>query len=214
MMSGFPGRQELSSFAREMHAQWGTTTPNQTVRLRRGEDRRATASLGARSVHFDFPDCIYRKDEHGQPLYAEAMYVPVHPCDADLPARIAAALRSRLKSDDVVICQLAIGEHVDHRLVRSAAELLRRPLLYVADIPYLLMHPDELGPRTASMQPALQPVSVEGFAAWWDAVMQYSSQLSTLAESVDTLRDGMRRYWSTEAGIRFWAAQQAVAGPA
>ena len=109
---------------------------------------------------------------------------------------------------------MAIGEHVDHRLVRSAAELLQRPLLYVADIPYLLMHPDELRPRAASMQPSLQPVSVEGFAAWWDAILKYRSQLSTLAESVDALRDGMRRYWSTEAGIRFWAAQREGAGPA
>ncbi len=205
VMSGFPGRQQLSPFALEMHTQWGTGTPNETVRLRRGEDGRATGRLGARRVHFGFFDCIYRKDAQGLPLYADAMYVPVHSCDADLPARIAEALRPRLRPDDRLVCQLAIGEHVDHRLVRSAAELLGRPLLYVADIPYLFNHPDELAPHTQAMVASMQPVTADGFSAWIAAVEEYRSQMSTLFESFEALREAMRLYWSEGGGIRFWS---------
>ncbi len=212
LMSGFPGEQELSDFAREMHTQWGTTTPDQTVAVRRSEDMRAAAKVGAHPVHLDFFDCIYRKDADLQPLYSNAMYVPRHPVDAGLPARIAAALRPRLKDDDVLVCQLGIGEHVDHLLTRSGAELLQRPLLYDADIPYLLNHPDELGPRTASMESAVQPVSADGFLAWLDAVQEYKSQLSTLFDSMDALRDRLRSYWTEAGGIRFWSPKTAIAG--
>lgn len=212
LMSGFPGEQELSDFAREMHTQWGTSTPDQTVALRRSEDKRAAAKVGAHPVHFDFFDCIYRKDAELQPLYSDAMYTPLHPVDAGLPARIAGALRQRLRDDDVLICQLGIGEHVDHLLARSGAELLQRPLLYDADIPYLLNHPDELGPRTASMAGALQPVSREGFSTWLEAIQEYRSQLSTLFDSMDALRDRMHSYWSEESGILLWSRRPAVAG--
>ncbi len=210
LTAGLPGPQELSPFALDMHRQWGTGSADETVRVRREEDRWAAARLGARPFHFGFFDCIYRKDEAGQPLYSDAMYVSAHSCDAELPRRMAQALRSKLEDEDVVICQLGIGEHVDHLLVRSAAELLERPLLYDADIPYLLNHPDELAPRTTSMVQSVLPVSGDGFAAWVDAIQEYRSQLSTLFEGPEDLQARMRAYWESERGIRLWSSQAGV----
>lgn len=40
--------------------------------------------------------------------------------------------------------------------------MLSRPLWYVADVLYVLNHPEERGSRTRSMKTALQPVSEEG----------------------------------------------------
>jgi molybdopterin-biosynthesis enzyme MoeA-like protein len=54
----------------------------------------------------------------------------------DLPAQIAQTMSAYLKPDDIVIVQLGIGGHVDHVTVRRAAEMLKRPLIYDADIPY------------------------------------------------------------------------------
>ncbi len=206
LMAGFPGEQELSEFARTMHSQWGTATADETVRLRRAEDDRAAAKIGARAVHFDFFDCIYRKDASGHPLYDEAMYVPTHACDAELPSRIAAVLRSNMRQDDEVVCQLGIGEHVDHLLVRSAAEMLAHPLTYDADIPYLLNHPDELSPRTALMKGSLQPITPEGVTAWLEAIAEYRSQLSTLFDPPTDLPGRIRDYWAGEGGIRLWTS--------
>jgi LmbE family N-acetylglucosaminyl deacetylase len=205
LMSGIPGNAELSDFAREMHAQWGTTTGPETVRARRAEDRNAAARVGARSVHFDFLDCMYRQDDNRQPLYSEALHVPIHMLDAALPLRIAEALRRKLREDDLVVCQLGIGEHVDHLIVRAAAEMLERPLRYDADLPYLLNHPDELAEKSASMTSAVEPVSSNGLAAWLQAIEAYRSQLTSLFESRDSMQERMRAYWSEAGGIRLWS---------
>ncbi len=93
LMGGIPTDPELSEFAVRMHAEWGTTTASQTVRLRRREDRQAARALGARAVHFRFLDCLYRRNADGRPLYAEALRAPIDPYDEGLPRRIAAALR-------------------------------------------------------------------------------------------------------------------------
>lgn len=205
IMAGLPGKQELSEFATRMHGEWGTTTPDATVRLRRLEDRQAAALVGARPLHFGFHDCIYRKDEAGTALYSEALYSPIQPSDASLPQRIAEELRRKLKADDRVVCQLGIGEHVDHLVVRAAAELLRRSLLYDADVPYVYSHPEELDSKVASMRASLEPVSVEGLEAWLDAIQSYKSQLSTLFESIESLRARIRLQWSEQGGIRVWS---------
>ncbi len=205
LMSGFPGLEELSDFAMKMHTEWGTTTGVQTVRTRRAEDRRAAAVLGARPRHFGFLDCIYRRDADGRPLYEEALYTPPHACDAGLPAQIAEAISQVLHDDDVIVCQLGVGEHVDHVLVRKAAELLGHPLLYDADLPYLLNHPDELEPMTASMECRLEPISMGGKARWLRGIEAYRSQLSTLFDSLESMRERLGAYWTETGGIRLWS---------
>lgn len=204
MMCGYPEPQELSPAAAELHAKWGTTTIPQTVSLRRKEDTRAASMLGATAVHFDFPDAIYRRDSEGAALYGELVAAPVHAADANLPSAIAQALRSRLRPDDTVTCQLAVGRHVDHVLVRQAAEVLGRPLLYALDIPYVLDHPDDLPPKTAGLESRLMPVSEKGLEVWLEAVAAYASQLSSLYESWETLQRDMRLAWERERGIRLW----------
>ncbi len=212
MMSGLPGPQELSDFAKKMHAEWGTNTGAQTVRARRAEDRRAAAVVGARTRHFGFLDCIYRRDADGRPLYEEALYTPPHVCDADLPTQIAQAISRGLRRDDVIVCQLGIGGHVDHVLVRKAAELLGRPLLYDADLPYLLNHPDELAPMTAPMASRLEPVSVAGRTAWLRAIEQYQSQLSSLFDSHESMRERLEAHWAEIGGILLWSRREEQAG--
>ncbi len=129
-MSGVPDEEQLTDFAQSMHTMWGTTSAKETIQIRREEDRRAASRVGAKAIHFDFLDCIYRRGKNGEVLYDAAVYMP--PCaeDADLPAQIAQTMVAWLKPDDVVVSQLAIGGHVDHILVRKAAEMLKRQLVF------------------------------------------------------------------------------------
>ena len=124
-----------------MHAKWGTTTAHQTVLLRREEDLRAGAVLRARVRHFDFLDAIYRQGAGGTALYGDPVGAPLSPRDAGLPEKIAREIDRRLLPDDRLVCLLGIGGHVDHVLVRRAAESLGRPLQFVADFPYILKNP-------------------------------------------------------------------------
>ena len=150
-MCGFAPERDVSPFAQVLHYQWGFSSAEETTRRRRQEDKSAAAILGASVVHFDFLDCIYRRGANGEWLYLE-VDVPPHPDEAGMPAQIAQAISTRLEPEDVLVCQLAVGSHVDHVLVRQAAELLGRPLLYDIDVPYIFYKPHEVALKSAGMQ--------------------------------------------------------------
>jgi len=206
-MAGFSPEHELTDLARTMHKIWGARSAAHSVRTRREEDKKAAAMLGAKPVHFDFVDAIYRRDLNGEHLYTETVSGPPHPAEADLPAQIAQTILAWVKPEDVLVCQLAIGGHVDHTTVRRAAEMLKLPLVYDADIPYLLNHPDDLAPKTSGLKDTLHPVSRTGFDNWLEAVGAYASQLSSLFESPESMRDQLHAYWSKAKGIRLWAVE-------
>jgi LmbE family N-acetylglucosaminyl deacetylase len=204
-MCGDPHLTEVSPFARRLHLQWGFADAAQAARGRRLEDQRAAEILGAKAVHFDFLDCIYRRGQDDDWLYKEKIFLPLHDEDSGLPSQIAAAIRPRLQADDVLVCQLSVGSHVDHVLVRQAAELLGRPLIYDIDMPYFLYRWDELAAKAAGMKESVSRVSEAGLESWLDAVVEYKSQLPSLNEAVSTpekARASIREYWEKWGGIR------------
>ena len=202
-MCGFPDESELTDFAKSLHAEWGTNSAEETVRLRRAENQQAAALLGAKTVNFDFLDCIYRRGQNGEALYTD-IYMPLHAEESDLPAHIAETMKAHLKPDDFVIAQLGIGSHIDHVTVRQAAELLGLPLSYDADIPYLFHNLEQISSKTAGMQASVQPISEAGLKFWQEAIERYPSQLTTLFQPPETMREEIQRYWSENKGIRFW----------
>ncbi len=205
-MCGFPADTELSPFALRLHEMWGMSSAEEVVRGRRAEDVKAAAAVGAKSVHFDYLDCIYRRGKNGEWLYSDVFFPP-HEDDADVASRIAESISSRLKPDDKLVCQLAIGSHVDHVLVRRATELVGRPLLYDADIPYHFNFPDELVLKTAGMKQTASSVSEAGLKAWQDGITAYASQMSMLFESPEAMREKIRRYRDEGGGVRLWTLE-------
>jgi LmbE family N-acetylglucosaminyl deacetylase len=203
IMCGVPPTAELSPFAQVLHYQWGMETAEEVVRGRRQEDVNAASILGAATQHFDFLDCIYRQSKSGEWLYGE-IFVDPHSEEADLPARIAETISARLKPDDKLLCQFGIGRHVDHVLARRAAELLGHPLHYVADIPYLFNFPEQLTPHTAGMMETVERVSEAGLGSWQEAIEAYASQISSLFDSPEAMREKIRHYWAENGGLRFW----------
>ncbi|MCS7177827.1 MAG: PIG-L family deacetylase [Anaerolineae bacterium] len=126
----------LSDYAQLLHAYWGLEEVDAPA-ARREEDRAALALLGAVAVHWDFRDCIYRRAPDGRFLYPnyDSLWGPVaeedHAMLEELTGRIA-----ELPSSAGLCVPLGAGRHVDHRLVREAAERTRRPLVYYEDYPY------------------------------------------------------------------------------
>jgi LmbE family N-acetylglucosaminyl deacetylase len=202
-MCGFPPYSDLSPFARELHVQWGTTSAEETVHVRRAEDDKAALIVGARTVHFDFLDCIYRRGSDGEWLYDDVFVEPMG-VESDLPRQIAGVISACLEPDDKLVCQLALGSHVDHVTVRRACELLARPLIYDVDIPYLFYHPGELESNTVGMVEELQSVSAAGIRAWKDATSAYVSQIPTLFASEQEMHEKIESYCAERGGIGFW----------
>jgi LmbE family N-acetylglucosaminyl deacetylase len=203
IICGYPPPGELTPFAQVLHHVWGTGTAEETVKLRRAEDVEAARILGVETVHFDIPDCIYRRGPDTEPLYLD-IYVQPHAAEAQLPDQIAQTIAPRLHPDDQVICQLGVGDHVDHILVRQAAEQLNRPLWYTADLPYLFKQPGELAPLVAGMEESVYAITEAGQRAWVEAALAYESQLSSLFESKEQVEEDIRAYYAERSGFSLW----------
>ena len=203
VVCGYPPPGELTLRAQLEHFQWGTGTAEETIDLRREEDVHAASIVGAKPVHFDIPDCIYRRGPDGEGLYLD-IFVQPHEAESHLPDQIAQTIAPRLLPDDQVICQLGIGGHVDHIIVRQAVERLKRPLWYVADVPYLFNQPGELVLKTARMNESLQSITEAGLQAWVEAVLAYKSQLSTLFVSPEKMKEEIYSFYAEREGFPFW----------
>lgn len=203
IMCGYPTTKKLSPFAQYLHKEWGMSSAREVVSGRRLEDKNAAAILGAKTHHFNFLDCIYRQNQAGDWLYFNVFEDPL-PDESDLPKQIAQAISARLKPDDQLVCQFSVGKHVDHVTARRAAELIGRPLHYVADIPYLFNYSEQLEPNTAGMKVKVERVSKTGLKAWKEAILAYESQIPMLFASQRAMRSQINQYCAQNKGIRFW----------
>ncbi len=200
---GAPVGDELSDFARYLHQLWGMSSARQILKMRRAEDKNAASLLGAKVKHFDFLDCIYRRDKKGNWLYS-GVFVEPPTADKNLPREIASAIAAHLKADDRVICQFALGGHVDHVLTRRAAEALRRPLRYAADLPYYFRAAAELPLNADGLHQSVERVSGEGVKLWKEAILEYKSQIPSLFPNPRTMRGKINQYLAEFKGAPFW----------
>jgi LmbE family N-acetylglucosaminyl deacetylase len=203
-MCGYAPEEAVSPFAQLLHGMWGFSSAEETTRMRREEDKSAAAILGTKILHFDFLDCIYRRGANGEWLYSD-VFLPPRPEDASLPVQIAETISARLKPDDVLVCQLSVGSHVDHVLVRQAAELLGRSLRYDIDVPYIFYKPEELSPKSAGMKESIVSITKAGLSSWKEAILAYKSQLPVLGEAFDTpekAHESIHSFWAKYEGIR------------
>ena len=113
-------------------------------------------------------------------------------------------MSSELLKNDILVCPLSLGGHVDHILVREAVESLHRPVLYYADVPYVLNNPQTLEPAIVSFESQLFPVSEAGLEAWLKGVAAYRSQIASLFKGQGTLEDAIRAYWARQGGLPLW----------
>jgi LmbE family N-acetylglucosaminyl deacetylase len=189
LFAGHPG-EALSPLAREFHDRQGI---EDLVSHRIGLDRAALGRLGASPVYLPFRDCLYRggtggggDDDGGAWYYTDPSQVfgQPHPAEAHLAAELADTVAPHLPADVRVLAPLAVGGHVDHRIVRDAALLLARqgwPVRFYEDVPYVM--------REGAVEKALAEAAATGWqvetlflepedsAARLDAIALYRSSL-------------------------------------
>lgn len=204
IFSGDAPPGELAPFAQELHARWGTGREASAVR--RAEDAAACQSLGARHVHLDYPDCIYRYQPDGSPLITDNDALFKTPLEVQQPLveEIAQLLAANLPRRARLACPLSIGGHIDHRVVRAAAEKLGRTLYFFADYPYLVTHKVDLRAWVLpGWRKLRQPVSAQGLAGWQAAVGCHQSQISTFWGGLEEMRQDIEAYWQGGGGNTF-----------
>jgi LmbE family N-acetylglucosaminyl deacetylase len=205
---GSPPAYSLSPFAESLHARW--ETGERASMQRRQEDLTSCAELLATPYHLPLLDCIYRRaleKDGGDFLYTceEALFGALHPAEDYLVRELSASIAQKLPQPAELVCPLALGGHVDHRLARLAAEMMERPLWYYADYPYVRdnkIHLEKLiknGWKRVNFN-----VSEEAMAAWERSVAAHASQISTFWTDLEVMRQALRAYWQQMRGVILW----------
>lgn len=196
IFGGTPGPDaSLSSFAREVEAHWGQ---EESMERRRSEDLRALALLGAEPVHWPYVDCIYRSTPDGRFPYADeaTLWGEIDPSDAAMADEVKNRIdRLAIAPAGECYVPIAIGRHIDHRIVRKAAEGSRHPLVYYEDFPYAR---DPQAVRAAlkphRWEPELIPLSEQALQAKEAAIACYASQMSTFWTSPEEMAASVRTF--------------------
>lgn len=183
------------------------------VARRRAEDISAIEAIGATVVHLPFLDAIYRR--HGDTWLCPAdrsMFDPAAPAEPELRGSVTAAIAGlirRLRPATIWTC-VAIGDHVDHRIVRVAVVDAARadgrtPVLWEG-IPHSIGLPP----------PDVQPLSYatvrdEHLDSKLTSIAHYSSQIRMLWPDDGDWRqrflDHARSRWPYGAPELLWHAR-------
>ena len=202
--AGDPPPGAFSPFAHTLHARWETGADSMPIR--RFEDIESCRLMGAEHLHFNIPDCIYRRSpKSGNHLYnsEEALWFPVHPDEEELVDQLSADMAKKLPQGARVVCPLTLGNHVDHRLTRMATERLNLPLWFYADYPYVL---ESINQQTLSEYQSIRfPISPQALLAWQNAIAAHQSQISTFWTDLDEMRQAIEKYSQSMDGVRLFA---------
>jgi len=209
--AGDPPAHSLSPFAQSLHERW--QTGREAISIRRQEDLISCAHMSASARHFSIPDCIYRRGklsgsagEHRHLYTSEAsLFGALHPAEEHLVYQLSAELEHSLPQSSKLVCPLSLGGHVDHRLVRSAAEQLGRDLIYYADYPYMLEASAEIDHLVSNgWRQSIYSISAAGLAAWGGAVAAHKSQISTFWPDEKAMKSALNSVLQRLGGGVLW----------
>jgi LmbE family N-acetylglucosaminyl deacetylase len=196
----------LSNFARELHRRWGVGAD--PVAARRQEDIQACGRLTAEYRHFPIPDCIYRVGPiSGTPLYPDegALFGDLSGDEEQDIENWSEEILIEIPCDAFLVCPLAVGGHVDHKLTRRVVEQFGRPLSYYADYPYAATQHStwkELVPKGYQCEP--QVISPEALRIWQHSIAAYGSQISTFWLDNEAMALAIRDHLKHWGGIPIW----------
>lgn len=203
--AGVPASGEpLSEFALSLHRRWQTGL--EAVAIRRQEDEAALRQLGVQMRYSDLPDCIYRRIPGGWLVNGEEdLWVNVHPDEQPVVDRLANWIDEQLRPDDILVSPMTLGNHVDHFLVRAAAEgSTAKRLAFYADYPYAVQPNALAGKLDEAWHKHCFTVSADALAVWQAAVACYQSQISTFWGGLDEMRAALNSYWRDGGGTCLW----------
>jgi LmbE family N-acetylglucosaminyl deacetylase len=199
----------LSPFAEQLHLRWKTGL--EAVAVRQNEDEAAVRHLGAAIRYWDLPDCIYRSLPDGTWLVGgeDDLWQPVHPQETPVIHRLVDWILLGLQPEDALVSPLTLGNHVDHFLVRAAAEQAARQsgcgLWYYADYPYAVEDRTQWGGKLGEDWPKVcWPVSRQALSYWQGAVSCYASQISTFWGGLREMRAAIEAYSRSGGGACLW----------
>lgn len=204
-----PPETQASEYVESLHARWQLAAD--AAAQRRAEDLAACRVLGADALHWNVPDCIYRTDAaSGAPFYVSDadIFGEIAPPELGLVAQLAADL-ARLPAWERMVTPLTVGHHVDHQLVRLAAEQCwgASRLDYYEDYPYAQQEgavEAVLAAMPGDWRAEVITVDAAAIQAKIEAIAAYRSQLSTFWADRRNLEAEVGGFIRQAGGERVW----------
>ncbi|HSM14659.1 MAG TPA: PIG-L family deacetylase [Thermoanaerobaculia bacterium] len=204
----------VNPLANELRRIW-ELEPGEVMAARRAEDLEACRRLGVEADQRTLLEALYRTNSAGAPLYPtlRSLYGSLSPQDAASVERIAVELRE-LPPTGLLLAPLGVGGHVDHLVVRHAAEASGREVAFYEEFPYSewkwFAVARALG-RKRDWRPESMPLTAELLERKREAILAYRSQVPAMFRAEGRLGKQLRRHARRAGGERIW---RPVAAPA
>jgi LmbE family N-acetylglucosaminyl deacetylase len=202
-----PADKPLTDYAQLLHGFWDI---GEDVPAKRSlEDAACCAVLGAWVFRrYTVPDNIYRYlPGSDEPLIQENedQFKPLEPSESYLVPLVADFIRKNLPQTCELVAPLAIGNHRDHVLTRTAAERLGFPIWHYADYPYLIYGEHNLVDFLPDQPDSLSvEISPAGLHAWQAGFACHRSQIPLLFVDEDDMRASIEKYLQSGYGNTIW----------
>lgn len=146
------GKEPISLKSRRYLYDSGFFNLKQFIKARKKEDRQAMETLGAEYVHLGFIDGGFRKKENVNWFFELLSYLgigkkflypaklfsgKIFPEDELLIKMVYLELKKRVGANDVLLGPLAIGNHVDHLIVKEMLSFFPNKKYFWIDQPYV-----------------------------------------------------------------------------
>jgi LmbE family N-acetylglucosaminyl deacetylase len=167
---------------------------------RRAEDLKALRELGASARHLGLPDAPFRspkyRDFYGIVFGRAREYRTTRRVVARHIGELIRELRPRQ-----VLAPMAVGNHVDHRIVRDAALLAvpLKDLLFYEDRPYAFVRGQVAQVIGKSTRPLSEQFWRRYFAATYVRRYRESATTSRIVKGWDSVAAFPREYWLMKA---------------
>ena len=207
IFAGLPDNMLYTDFAKSLHKRWKLDGQNPII-SRLEEDKNACKILGAKSKYFNFFDCIYRLNENGHPLVTkeEDLFQDVTGNQLLLVKEIAKSIYKKLPENAILISPLAIGNHVDHQIVKMGLTSHIYPKFsFYADYPYVVKESSSFDPTSIiDLQEENIFLMDSDLEKWKFAVSAYKSQISTFWNGNIEMFQKIDDYASLGGGRKLW----------
>lgn len=206
LFAGLPADTEYSPFAQQIHTLWGISG-QAAFHARREEDLAACAVLGAVPRHFDWLDAIYRQNPAtGEPTVEDNVALFSRQPEPALVEEIAAVISVELSQGSQLVLPIGLGGHIDHQAAVQAGQHSGKAVCFYADYPYVLLDFDSPAFQAEEWEKIPHPLGQDALRAWEDAVLSYTSQLSSFWRDEDETRISLLNYLAGGGG-RLWERQ-------
>ena len=144
VFSGSADTRQLSQLAADFNSRCNLN--NDAMKTRRAEDIKAAKSVNADTVHLNLLECLYRQTNDELPQYTspDDIFIADLNKEKETVDKVESVLWETFNPADYeeIYVPLGIGRHIDHLILRKAAEDLYNgsginKLIYYEDIPYV-----------------------------------------------------------------------------